>query len=123
MQRDYTPFVQTSAEHDRVSGLIYGKEVEASVFCPEQIPVALMGAALGVIGFLPLPLAVRFARPKPSIAKGLLAVAVSFAFLSAVEVAAWLLAPEWCLAVFAGMLLGFLASWAVMARAAMGRRF
>ena len=107
--------------------------------CLEQLPIALMGVALGVTGFLPLLAAVFWAhrrhatplhpestqateaqpdnqaRTKPSIAKGLVAILLSFTFLMAVEAAIWVLRPEWLLAAFAGMLLGFFAAWTLLA--------
>ena len=78
---------------------------------------ALMGLCLGIAGFMPLFAAVRVTRAaaKPRITVGLAAIGISFAFLMAVEAATWALRPEWLLSVTAGMLVGFFASWALLA--------
>lgn len=97
----------------------WGQALTAST----AIPV-LMGSCLGIAGFVPLFAAVRVARisAKPRIALGLAAVGISFAFLMAVETAVWVLRPAWLLPVVAGMLLGFFASWALLALWASRRR-
>lgn len=85
-----------------------------------------LGVALGIVGFAPLFLVVRMAYRglvRPSIAKGLAALGVSFVFLMAIEVAVWILAPRDCLSVLAGMLVGFFGMWAYMAYLSMKRRF
>lgn len=78
---------------------------------------ALLGAALGIAGFLPLLAAISLRRRmgRLAIASGLAAVAVSFAFLMLAEAAVWVLRPEWLLPAVAGMLVAFLALWALLA--------
>lgn len=93
---------------------------------PERLATIALGAVLGMMGFAPLLGVVVFAHRggiRPTVAKGLAAVAVSFAFLMAVLAAVWLLVPARTLEVLAGMLIGFFAMWAFLACMAMGRRF
>ncbi len=93
---------------------------------PERLATIALGAVVGVTGFIPLLGVVVFAHRggiKPTVAKGLAAVAVSFAFLMAVLAAVWFLVPARTLEVLAGMLIGFFAMWAHLAFMAMGRRF
>lgn len=89
-----------------------------SLFEPQTIVAIVAGVVLGVIGFLPLMGVVVLSYRKdvqPSIAKGIVAIALSSAFLLMVEVAVWKLVPEECLPVFAGMLVGFFVMWGVLA--------
>ena len=94
-------------------------------FHPPVYMMAGLGVILGIIGFTPLYVVVRMAcrgRVRPSVAKGLAAVGVSFAFLMAVEAATWVFAPIECLSVLTGMLVGFFGMWAYMAYMALRRR-
>lgn len=96
------------------------------IITPHVCLMVVLGVVLGIIGFVPLLLVVRMVGrglTKPSISKGLAAVGVSFAFLMAIEAAVWILAPDDCLIVLAGMLVGFFGMWAVLAYLSMKHRF
>ena len=87
-------------------------------------PFALsVGILMGAIGFLPLLAAIIAGKGRRrSIAQGLVAVALSFAFLMAVVVVLWVRARAMFPMAFAGMLVGFFAMWAVLAYVARKRR-
>ena len=96
------------------------------IITPHVCLMVVLGAVLGIIGFVPLLLVVRMVGrglTKPSVSKGLAAVGVSFAFLMAIEAAVWILAPDDCLIVLAGMLVGFFGMWAILAYLSMKHRF
>lgn len=96
-----------------------------SLFETQTIVALIAGMVVGVIGFLPLMGVVVLSYRKdvqPSIAKGIVAIALSSAFLLMFEVAVWKLVPNECLAVFAGMLVGFFVMWGVLAVVAMKRK-
>ena len=83
----------------------------------------VLGMLMGAIGFSPLLVAVFAGRGRHrSIAQGFVAVALSFAFLLAAEVALWLRARDMFPVTFMGMLVGFFAMWAVLAYVARKRR-
>lgn len=84
----------------------------------------MAGVGLGVIGFAPLLLVVELARTgriHPTIGKGMAALAVSFVFLMLSLTMVWSIAPRVILAVIVGVLIGFLAMWAVLAVRSMSR--
>lgn len=90
-----------------------------------DIGVLAMGMGIGVLGFLPMLTVVVLAhgkRLRPTVGKGVAALAVSFAFLMASFAFMWVLMPA-DLVVFAiGFLGGFLVMWAVLAAMTMSRR-
>lgn len=86
-------------------------------------PVAL-GVGLGLIGFAPMLAVValvRFGRIRASVGKGIVSLAVSYAFSMAGMALTWVFTPEHVLSVAAGYLVGFLAAWAVLAALSMSR--
>ena len=91
---------------------------------PLDDPFSLFtGVFIGVVGFMPLLVAdIAGGMGHRTITRGIVAVALSFAFLMAVEAALWILAREVLLTVFAGMLVGFFSMWAVLALMAKRRR-
>ena len=73
---------------------------------------------MGVAGFAPLLAVVQMVRSgriKPSVGKGMVALAISFIFLMTAFGAIWLLAPRDLPVVAVGFLMGFLVMWAVLA--------
>lgn len=94
-------------------------------FSASSLTAFLMGAIMGVLGFLPMIAAVEAIRRfhvKPTIGKGLVAVGVSFVFLLASGRLAWKFLPGSFLWVVAGAMAGFFAMWAVLAVRARRRR-
>lgn len=92
---------------------------------PTHIFDLVAGVGLGVAGFAPLlavVLMVRSGRIKPSVGKGMAALAASFVFLMAAFGAIWVLVPRDILAVAIGFLGGFLVMWAVLAAMTMSHR-
>ena len=90
-----------------------------------DIGVLVAGMGIGVAGFMPMLAVVLLARKKcmrPTVGKGMAALAISFVFLMAVLALMWAVAPA-DLVVFAiGFLGGFLVMWAVLAVITMSRR-
>lgn len=90
-----------------------------------DIGVLVAGVGIGIAGFLPMLAVVLLARAKrmrPTVGKGMAALAVSFVFLMASFALMWAVAPA-DLVVFAiGFLGGFLVMWAVLAAMTMSRR-
>lgn len=83
------------------------------------------GVGLGVAGFAPLLAVVVLGHAKrinATVGKGLAALGVSFVFLMVALAAVWLSSPEDILVVTAGMLIGFLAMWAVLAACALSHK-
>lgn len=94
-----------------------GDEVDAETFM-----TAVAGVVFGVVGFAPLfavELFVRKGRIRPTVGKGMAALAVSFVFLMSGLSAAWVYMPRKILVVTAGALFGFFAMWAVLAARSM----
>ncbi len=88
----------------------------------ESLAALVAGVGLGIVGFAPMLAVVVLARKgriKPTVGKGLAALAVSFVFLMAGLSAAWVLAPGTILMTSAGFLGGFLAMWAALAAISM----
>lgn len=90
-----------------------------------DIGVLVAGMGIGVAGFMPMLTVVLLARKKsmrPTVGKGMAALAISFVFLMAALALMWAVAPA-DLVVFAiGFLGGFLVMWAVLAVITMSRR-
>lgn len=86
-------------------------------------PFALvMGMLMGAVGFLPLLVAIFAGRGRRrSIAQGLVAVALSFAFLMAAVTVLWVWARTVFPMTFTGILVGFFAMWAALAYVARRR--
>ena len=90
-----------------------------------DISVLVAGVGIGFAGFSPMLTVVMLARKKrvrPTVGKGMAALAVSFVFLMAAFALMWVVSPA-DLVVFAiGFLGGFLVMWAVLAAITMSRR-
>ena len=87
--------------------------------------MALAGVAIGAIGFSPLLAAVLATRrpgARPTVARGLAAIAVSTAFLALTGAFAWVYAPEGFLLFVMGGTIGFFGMWALLAAMSLGRR-
>lgn len=85
---------------------------------PAHIWSLIVGVGLGVAGFAPLLTVVQMVRSgriKPSVGKGMVALAISFIFLMTAFGAIWLLVPRDLPVVAVGFLGGFLIMWAVLA--------
>lgn len=85
---------------------------------PAHIVPLLAGVGLGIAGFAPMlvvTLLVRAKRMKPTVGKGMAALAVSFVFLMGAFAAVWVMAPQDILVVSSGLLFGFLGMWAALA--------
>ena len=96
------------------------------IISPHVCLMVLLGMVLGIIGFVPLYVAVRLTyqrRIEASVAKGMAVLGLSFVFYLTTGAAVWILAPHDSLTVIVGMLVGFFAMWVYLAYAAMKRRF
>lgn len=101
------------------------KGVELLSPCLPDAVAALGGAAMGAIGFLPLLAAVLAARrpgARPTVAWGLVAVAVSTVFLASVGAAVWVYDPKVFLPFVVGGIIGFFVMWALLAAMSLSRR-
>ena len=90
-----------------------------------DIGVLVAGVGIGIAGFLPMSavvLLVRKGRMRPTVGKGMVAVAISFVFLMASFALMWALAPADVVVFAIGFLGGFLIMWAVLAAMTMSRR-
>lgn len=90
-----------------------------------DISVLVAGVGIGIAGFLPMSAVVLLARKgrmRPTVGKGMVAVAISFVFLMASFALMWALAPADVVVFAIGFLGGFLIMWAVLAAMTMSRR-
>ena len=87
--------------------------------------IGVLVAGIGVAGFMPMLAVVLLARKKrmrPTVGKGMAALAISFVFLMAVFALMWAVAPADVVVFAIGFLGGFLIMWAVLAAMTMSRR-
>lgn len=90
-----------------------------------DISVLVAGVGIGIVGFLPMPAVVLLARKgcvRPTVGKGMAAIAISFVFLMASFALVWAVAPADVVVFAIGFLGGFLVMWAVLAAMTMIRR-
>lgn len=90
-----------------------------------DIGVLVAGMGIGVAGFMPMLTVVLLAwkkRMRPTVGKGMAALAISFVFLMAVFALMWAVAPADVVVFAIGFLGGFLIMWAVLAAMTMSRR-
>lgn len=105
--------------------LSHGKGCPSMSVGFRNVLLAAAGCAVGIVGFIPLQASAASARrsgERPSLARGMLAVMLSFAVLSLGAIASWIFARDGIVPVLAGMLVGFFAMWGRLAHLAMGRR-
>lgn len=90
-----------------------------------DISVLVAGVGIGAVGFSPMLAIVALARRKrvrPTVGRGMVALAISFTFLMAAFSLVWALAPADLVVFSIGFLIGFLCMWAVLAAMMMSRR-
>lgn len=90
-----------------------------------DISVLVAGVGIGIVGFLPMSAVVLLARKgrvRPTVGKGMAAIAISFVFLMASFALMWAVAPADVVVFAIGFLGGFLVMWAVLAAMTMSRR-
>lgn len=83
-----------------------------------DISVLVAGVGIGIVGFLPMSAVVLLARKgrvRPTVGKGMAAIAISFVFLMASFALMWAVAPADVVVFAIGFLGGFLVMWAVLA--------
>ena len=87
-----------------------------------DISVLVAGVGIGIVGFLPMSAVVLLARKgreRPTVGKGMAAIAISFVFLMASFALMWAVAPADVVVFAIGLLGGFLVMWAVLAATTM----
>lgn len=90
----------------------------------ETLVAAAAGLFFGIVGFAPMFAVehlVRKRKVRPTIGKGMAAIAVSFIFFMAGLAVVWVYTPRMLLVMTAGALLGFFAALAVLAARSMSR--